>query len=388
MESAAALAGVRVVDLLEAAGHYSVRLLRGFGAEVIRVEPPGGSALRHRWPVSTAEAAPDVTPWFAHYYAGTKSVTLDVSTEPGRASLLGLIDDADIVLDNGHLTHWGVDVEALTRREPPRVIVSLTPFGLGARSHWLGSDLICQAMSGMIQLFGYHGERPARFGMEQASEMGGLAVALGALIGHYGATHGAGGDLVDISMERVCALVTFQMSNASMYHQFGFRRDRTPRGEVDTNIYRAADGYVSFGAWRDINAGLTLLEESGHGNGLRDLRASLGDAAFPLDPRAASAIERFVAAHTRAELEAIAQPRGVMALAVNDAADLVADPFLQARGSFSEVTLPGVRGPLPDTGAPIRMGATPFESGGHVPASGAHNDDVLRPRATRTPGAQ
>lgn len=378
MESLGALAGVRVVDLLETAGHYGVRLLRGFGAEIIRVEPPGGSTLRQRWPVATKGPSPEVTPWFAHYYAGTKSVTLDVTTESGRATLLRLIDNADIVLDNGHLSDWGFDLEAITGGERPRVVVSLTPFGLeGARSHWLGSDLICQAMSGMVQLFGHRDDRPARFGMEQASELGGLAVALGALIAHYGTQHGIGGDVVDISMERVCALVTFQMSNASMFHQFGFTKNRTPGDEAGSVVQRASDGYVSFGAWRDVEVGLNLLEEFGEGEGLRALRESLGDAAFQRDPRAVAAVRRFVVARTRTELEAIAQPRGVMALSVNDAADLVADPFLQSRGSIVEVTLPGIFVPLPDTGAPVRMGATPFVAGGRVPVAGGDNDAVL-----------
>src|SRR5579884_501336 len=156
------LASVRVLDLTDRMAAYGPKLLAGLGAEVTLVEPPGGAAQRRRPPFFTRLSSGGDAPslYFLHYNAGKRSLTLDIAAAAGRALLRRLLDFVDIVFDNGTLARLGMEPEALTR-EAPLVVVSTTPFGLaGARPHWRGGDLVCQAMSGMIGLFGFHDERP------------------------------------------------------------------------------------------------------------------------------------------------------------------------------------------------------------------------------------
>ncbi len=376
--SQAVLEGVRVLDLIDGPGAYGPRLLAGFGADVIRVEPPGGARDRwrgspwHREPVLARPGA-----YFVHYNAGKRSVTLDIGEDAGREDFQRLLASATIVMDNGHLARAGFDVDSLIERESPLVVVSVTPFGVvGPRAHWLGPDIVVQAMSSMVGYYGYRNERPVRFGAAQSEQMTGLAAALGALLALRGARNHGCGDFVDITAERVCALTSFQMSNPSLHHQFGFERTRTPRAAgLPAGVYEAKDGYYAFNAWRDAAETVEFLIRHGADPGLRERLATLG-AAFQQDPVARQAVAAFVAGGTQDELTETIQSEGLMALPINDVERLLADHFLATRKYFVDVTLPGGT-TVKDSGPPVRLHATPMRLGGAVPEPGAHNAQVL-----------
>jgi benzylsuccinate CoA-transferase BbsE subunit len=373
------LAGVRVLDLIDGLGAYGPKLLAGLGAEVIRVEPLAGARHRCRPPfytaVDTEQGAPSLH--YFHYNAGKLGITLDTGAEQGRALLRRLLDAVDVVLDNGELSRWGMDPPALTEASP-LVVVSVTPFGVSsARSHWQGGDLVCQAMSGMIGLFGFRDEWPARFGPEQASEMGGLAAALGALITLFGARRRGVGEFIDIALERVGALVTFQMSNASIYHQFGYVKQRTPRADgVRGALYETKDGFVTLGAYRRLDELMAMLEEAGAAEDLPELHTTLPEPEFIASPHVEEVVRRFAAGLTRAELVERAQAHGMLGLPVHDVADLLADPFLQDRAFFVEVPHPELEAVLTYTGAPMRFSATPYRIDRRPPLLGEHNESV------------
>ncbi|MGI8554066.1 MAG: CaiB/BaiF CoA transferase family protein [Dehalococcoidia bacterium] len=374
------LAGTRVLDLIDGAAAYGPKLVAGLGADVIRVEPPDGSAQRRRQPlyeqVQDGQAGPSLH--FLHYNAGKRGITLNLEVSEGQKVLQGLLDRVDIVFDNGQLDRLGFVPENLAQKSPPLVVVSVTAFGLrSTRTAWSAGDLICQAMSGMIGLFGYRDERPARFGPEQAFEMSGLASALGAAIALFGLRRTGQGEFVDIAIERVCTLVTFQMANASIYHQFGFQRGRRPMRETLHGVlYQARDGYVLFNAYREPERTLALLQEFGAAEDLPELRRRLSRAEFIADPRVEETVARFVAGRTRTELVELAQAQGIAGLPVNDVADLVADPFLQSRAFFVEVEHPELERTLGYTGAPVRFGVTPYRIGRRPPLLGEDNADV------------
>jgi benzylsuccinate CoA-transferase BbsE subunit len=374
------LAGVRVLDLTDRMAAYGPKLLAGLGAEVTLVEPPGGAAQRRRPPFFTRLSSGGDAPslYFLHYNAGKRSLTLDIAAAAGRALLRRLLDFVDIVFDNGTLARLGMDPEALTR-ESPLVVVSTTPFGLaGARPHWRGGDLVCQAMSGMIGLFGFHDERPARIGPEQAYEMAGLASALGALIALFRARREGAGEFIDIAVERVCALVTLQMSNASVYHQFGVYRQRAPRAEgLHGVLYETRDGYVAMSAYRKPDALVAMLADAGAADDLVDLRARLSESQFVTDPHVEEIVRRFAAGLTRAELVERAQSYGMLGLPVNDAADLVHDSFLQERAFFVQVPHPELETVFTDAGAPMRFGRTPYRIDRRPPLLGEHTAETL-----------
>ncbi len=376
---AGALAGTRVLDLVEGAGAYGPKLLVGMGAEVVRVELPEGSHQRRRDPLyrSLLDGAQPLSLYFLHYNSEKRGITLDYRTEEGKELLRSLVRSVDIVFDSGQLFRLGLDPEALAASDLPLVTVSQTPFGLRSdRSEWEGSDLICQAMSGMIHIFGFRNERPARFGPEQASEMTGLAAALGAVIALLGARRYGTGEFVDIAMERVGALVTLQMSNASMYHQFGFRRERQPRDEATPDgLYEARDGYVALGAYRNPALLNGLFEALGASEAVARLRA------IPPEELSGSAdievlVKETVAKVSRQVLVEAAQAQGILCLPVNDAAALVEDPFLQKRAFFIDIEHPELEATFVDVGTPLRFSASPYRISRRPPLLGEHNAEV------------
>lgn len=385
MAESGPLAGIRVLDLIEGMGVYGPRLIAALGADVIRVEPPGGAAHRRREPLYRARsgdrangARPSL--YFLHYNAGKRGITLDGGQPRGRELLAKLLGAVDAVFDNGQLAQWGFDLRELAAGEPPLVVVSVTPFGLaGERSGWLGGDLVCQAMGGMIQIYGVRNERPARFGPEQGSEMSGLAAALGALVALFGARRGNGGELVDIAVERVCALPTLQMGNASLFHQFGFRRERVAAGEdMPGGLYRARDGYMTIGAFRvRADAIVEVMQQFGAGDELAALRDRLPGLSFVDSPELEAALARAVATLPRQELMEAIQDRGIHALPVTDSQQLAEDPFLRGRGFFVDVEEPSLGLRFSDMAAPMRFGAADARVGRRPPLLGEHNAEVF-----------
>ncbi len=374
------LDGTRALDLIDGLGAYGPRLFAGLGAEVVRVEPPGGSTARNMAPLfEAAEAGASAHSLsFLHYNAGKKAVTIDLDRPRGRELLRRLLDTVEVVFDNGRLAAAGFDLEALAAKTPPLVVVSVTPFGLDSeRASWQAGDLVTQAMSGMISYFGYRDERPARFGPRQASEISGLAACLGALIALFDARRSGKGDVIDIAAERVGALVTLQMSNASLYHQFGFKRQRHQRGSGELTLYEAGDGYVQMGAFRSLAPLLKVLEKAGEAAELSDLASSIPEEEFARNPRVREVIGRFVASRTRIEVATLVQAEDVMCVPINDVADLVHDPFLQGRGFFAEASMDGIEAGFQDAGVPMRFHQTPYRAGGAAPAPGEHNAEVL-----------
>lgn len=376
------LEGLRVLDLIDGMGAYAGRLLAGLGAEVILVEPSGGhhrrSRLRRYRAVNHADAdgaSPGL--YFLHYDAGKSSITLNPSSAEGLGVLDRLLHSMDIVLDNGHLASWGFDLEGLTARRR-LVIVSVTPFGLsGPRADWQGGDLICQAMGGMIALYGYRDERPMRFGEEQASEMAGMAAALSALVATYGARAEGVGEVVDLAVQRVAAMVPMQLQNASMYHQFGVVKSRRPRSQGGERMYRTRDGFVSFSVAREPRRAVEVLDRLGVGEEIRALLQEHGEQGLVASGLAETAVARAVQGLSRDQVTEAAQAAGVMSLPVYDAGDVARDPFLQERAFFVDVECPEVGSTLTNAALPFLVDGRRFAHGRRAPLLGEHTTAVL-----------
>lgn len=375
------LSSIRALDLIDGMGVYGPRLLAMLGAGVVKVEPPGGGDHRSRAPLYRAQSGDGEQPslYFLHYNAGKRGITLDGGVPQGRELISRLLDRVDVVFDNGQLARWGFDLRQLVAGSR-LVIVSVTPFGLdGERSAWRGGDLICQAMGGVMQIYGHRNERPARLGPEQGSEMSGLAAALGALIAVFGARRNGEGELLDIAVERVCALPTLQMGNASLFHQFGFRRERVGPGEdMPSGLYRARDGWMTIGAFRVRTDGIVeAMQALGAGDELAELRDRLPGQSFVDSDELEAALARAVATLPRLELMEAIQDRGIHALPVTDARELVEDPFLQQRGFFVDVEEPALGLTFADMAPPMRFAASPARIGRRPPLLGEHNDEVF-----------
>ncbi|HEY6598982.1 MAG TPA: CoA transferase, partial [Pseudomonadales bacterium] len=167
------LSDVRVLDLSDERGALCGQLLADLGADVIRIEPPGGSPMR--------TALPNELMWQV-YARNCDSLVLDLASSDGKRRFADAARDADLVIDNDQLRNFGIDVAALRASNPSLVHLSITAFGDGPKRDYQATDLIAQAASGAMAITGYHVGKPLRTGAITAWSHAGVAGAGAALL--------------------------------------------------------------------------------------------------------------------------------------------------------------------------------------------------------------
>ena len=177
------LDGVRVLDLTSEDGMFCGYLLAQLGAEVIAVEPPGGSSARHLAPFDPASGD---SLWWAAYAQGKQSQVIDLDTEAGRAQLAARVAEADVLLESCHATeraNLGLTYEALKATNPALVCVAITPFGIdGPKAAWPATDLTVWAASGTHDLAGDADRAPVRTSVPQTYLHAGADAAVATLL--------------------------------------------------------------------------------------------------------------------------------------------------------------------------------------------------------------
>ena len=183
------LEGIRVVELAEGiAGPYTGKLLADFGADVVKVEPPGGDLARRRGPFLGADADPERCALFLHLNTNKSSVVADLSTADGRALVQQLVAGADLVVESarpGTLDSLGLGYRDLARLRPGIVVVSVTSFGQsGPYAGFVGEEIVHYALGGPMSATGQASREPVKMGGEIGQyQCGGIGAtaALGAL---------------------------------------------------------------------------------------------------------------------------------------------------------------------------------------------------------------
>ncbi|HEY8517475.1 MAG TPA: CaiB/BaiF CoA-transferase family protein [Candidatus Binatia bacterium] len=353
---ARALDGYRVLDLTDEKGFLCGRILAELGADVIKIEPPGGDPVRHRPPWIASGSAPQAErsiPWLA-YNASKRGVTLDVTSARGRELLDRLCAGADALIesyDPQMLAAARVDYATLSAAHPQLVVCSITPFGRsGPCAGWRGSDLTVTAMGGNMALTGDPDRAPLRCTMPASYCHGGAEAAAGVLVALHARELVGRGQHVDVSLQ-ACVVGTI-MTGASQWARD--RRDRTRTGAcypvgktLQREVWPCRDGFVSFalrgGPARipGLVATAKWLEEEGIDAPAwrdRDWTAySHNDLTqHEVDALSAPLLELF-ARKTMRELFAESIARGVMLAPVNDAREIARSEQLAARAFFAEV---------------------------------------------------
>lgn len=158
-ESPQFLAGVRVLEIGNELGEYCGKVLAGLGADVVRVEPPGGETTRTFGPFVDDEPHPDRSLHFWHYNLGKRSIVVDLDSTDGRVELARLLEAVDVVLDSrprDFLADRGFDFARMSRANPGLIYSRISPFGdTGPWADYQGSDLIHLALGGVMMNCGY-----------------------------------------------------------------------------------------------------------------------------------------------------------------------------------------------------------------------------------------
>jgi benzylsuccinate CoA-transferase BbsE subunit len=390
------LAGLRVLELADEKGQFCGKLMGDLGADVVKVEPPGGVANRRVGPFLDDVPHPERSLSFWYYNTSKRGVTLDIASAGGGPLFRRLAATADVVLETfqpGHLDALGLGYAALREENEGLVLCSLTPFGqTGPWRNYVTSDLAHLAAGGQMASCGYDeadapDAPPIAPGGGNAWHMGSHYAYIGimAALLHRGVS--GRGQHVDVSIHEACALTTESAVPNWIYRGEVLRR-QTGRHHAVTPTTRtqfpAKDGkyvcalltgrlspkYVS-----DLAA---LMAPYGMGDELRGERyreqaAIDADAAHIVD----DVVAGFIASLPAEEVYHAAQARGFTWGVVRAPEELLADGHLQDRGFWKTVEHPEVGRSFVYPGEAAIYNGTPWRIGCRAPLIGEHNVAVF-----------
>ncbi len=341
------LSGVRIVDLADGRGELCGRLLADLGADVLRIEKPGGAASRAIPPLHAGESL-----HFAWRNANKRGATLDLASAAGRAKLGELLASCDVLLESAapsELAALGLEPAAIAARHPHLVHVSLTDFGhTGPYKDWIATDAVVEAMSGMMFKAGIPSKPPLIPPVPLAHDVGATTAAFATLLALWQHRTTGRGQHVDFSLMLGVAQTTdWSFCNASLMREKGLpvAEVRNGSGPVYT-IYKCKGGYVrlvilSARQWRAMWEWLGKPEEFADPH-WEQFIARLQNADL-LTKR----YEAHFAELTMEQVSAEAQRRGIVCTPVLRPSEVLENVHLRSRGTFVNGELArGVRGPV------------------------------------------
>ena len=374
--TSSALMGLRVLDVTQVmAGPFCAMLLADLGADVIKVEPPGGDSTRQM-----PGAAGTDSPSFNAVNRGKRSIVVNLKTAEGREVFARLARSTDILIENyrpGVMASLGLDYATLSPANPRLIYASISGYGQTGPDRGKGGfDLIAQGVSGIMSVTGEPGGAPVKAGLPITDLGAGLFALVGILAAVQHRHQSGAGQQVDTSL--VDAGVALSVWEATEY--FAGLGVPAPLGSAHRmnapyQAIRCADGYITLGAANE-RLFRRLCEVLEHPEW--PAQPELADNAMRVANRArlADRIEAITVQQPRSHWLALLEANDIPCGPINDYAQVFADPQVVARDMIVETDHPTL-GPLKTLGSPIKMSATPPDVSRRAPMLGEHTDEVL-----------
>src|SRR5215207_6310887 len=375
------LEGVRVVEMGSLlAGPFCGQLLADFGAEVIKVEPPGKGDPMREWGRHRKNGH---TLWWPIIARNKKSVTLNLREEEGQELARNLIAGADVVVENfrpGTIERWGLGYEDLSESNPGLVMVRVSGYGqTGPYRKRAGFGAIGESMGGIRHVTGFPDRPPPRVGVSLGDSLAATFGALGAVTALYNRdTRGGRGQIVDVGIyEAVLALME---SIIPEYALAGHVRGRT--GAIlpfvaPSNTYPTSDGdYVVIGANADT-VFARFARALGHPEWAESERYATHHARGENQEELDELISGWTRQRAAEEVLEVMREASVPAGKLFTAEDMLSDEQYAARQNIVEVEDPEI-GPFPMQNVVPRLSETPGEVRWTGPLLGQHNDEVFK----------
>jgi crotonobetainyl-CoA:carnitine CoA-transferase CaiB-like acyl-CoA transferase len=385
------LSPYRVLDLTDERGMLCGKILGDLGADVIKVEPPGGSPARRIGPFYNDEADPEKSlPWLA-LNTGKRSVCLDIEADDGQAAFRRLVETTDFVVESfspGYMDGIGLGYAALREVNPGLIMVSITPFGqTGPYAGYRGHDIVTWAASGQMYPCGNDDRPPVRLSHPSQSFFhGGGEAAAGAMVALFHRQLTGRGQHVDVSIHECLALDAWATIIWDMTKLVSGRGDPLPDKHF-TRIWPCRDGHVMW-VWGGGVAGkrrntplVAWIDREGMCDDfLRefdwetyDLRTVTQETIDRIEGPTA----RFFLAHTKAELYDGAFRNRLMLYPLFTADEILADVQLAARQFWVELEHPGLGRSIPYPGAFARTSEAQPSVSRRAPLIGEHSREIL-----------
>lgn len=374
------LAGVKVLELGQLiAGPFATAFLAWFGAEVIKVEPPGTGDPLRTWRV----VHNGTSLWWHMMARNKKCVTLNLRDPEGQRIAREMARRVDVVIENfrpGTLEKWGLGYEKLKKENPKLILGRISGYGqTGPYAQKPGFAAVAEAFGGLRYVTGEPDRPPVRPNLSLGDSVAGLHAALGIVMALYHRdARGGSGQVIDVALYE--AVLNLMEGMIPEFDKAGVKREREGMrltGIVPSGTYPCADGaYIVIGANGD-----SIFRRFMTAIGRHDLAADARLANNEGRSKHIDEIDLAITAWTKTKLPAdalrILGDADVPSGPIYSAEEMLADPHYKARGMFEEVDLgDGDRVKLPRM-AP-RLDATPGGMRWIGPALGEHNSEVYR----------
>ncbi|MDP6549209.1 MAG: CoA transferase [Dehalococcoidia bacterium] len=372
-----ALDGVKVLDLSEdIAGSFCARLLADYGADVLKLEPPGGAGLRRMGPFYHDDPHPEKSLLFLVLNLNKKGATLNLETATGQALLKQLVPKIDVIIETfrpGYLASLGLGYEDLAQLNPGLIMTSITPFGQdGPYSQLQGEEIVSYAMGVIMSISGFQGREPLKHGGFQAQYDGGLNAAAATAMGVFMQENTGVGQQIDVSVTECVA--SSMIAPQSMYPFMGGVAARRRQGGGNfQHPMPCADGWIIV----QIGAGRTWM----------DVAAFFGSEEMT-DPKFSDAnwrdqngeeVDRVVLNTIRDQskwdLFKKAGEARVLFGIVQTPSELAECPQLKSRNFFREIDHP-VIGKIKVPAVLFNLSLTPYALRWCTPTVGQHNREI------------
>jgi formyl-CoA transferase len=380
MNKKALLEGVRIIDLTRVlAGPFCTMILGDLGADVIKIERPElGDDTRH-WGPPFAEGGESA--YFLCTNRNKRSLTLNLQSQEGLHILKRLIQAGDVLVENfrtGTLERWGLDYETLQKIRPGLIYCSITGYGhTGPYRDRPGYDILAQSLGGFMSVTGPAEGEPHRAGVAIADITAGMFAAQAILAALYRHEKDGSGQCIDIALlDSQIALMTYVASNYLISNQIPKRLGNAHPNIVPYEIFKARDGYFTFGAGND-SQWKKFCDNVGHPEWATDER-------FTTNPQRVSNREVLIQLLRELFLQndieewlSLCEEVGLPAAPIHSMDRVFADPQSMARNMRVEIQHP-TAGAISLVGTPFKIPTSSLDFRYPPPLLGQHTEEILQ----------
>ncbi|MBI2854105.1 MAG: CoA transferase [Chloroflexi bacterium] len=371
----------RVLDLADEKGAYCSRLLAEMGADVIKVEPPGGDPARQKGPFLDQLPDTEESLYFQYVNAGKRGITLAMHREPDASMFRRLAAGADVIVESfepGYLDRFDLGYKHLSALNPGLIVASITGFGLtGPYRLFVSSDIVASGMGGQMYITGREDTPPLSLCGDQSYYIASMFAAIGILQALRARRAGGKGQHIDISLQECVAATLDHVLPRYFSHGEVSRRQGSLHWSGGFCVFPCLDGYALLSLFMNWDTLVEWLDSEGMADDLLQRRWQDPEQRRRGTDHIIEVLERWSLSHQAAYLEEQGQLMGFPWARVAGVDDVAASPQLRSRGFFIRTRHPGTGRVYESPGVPARLSLTPFGLGRPAPRLGEHNAQVL-----------
>jgi len=375
-----ALAGLRVLDLADDKAHFCSKLLADMGADVIKVEKPGGDSSRWQRPFWGGTPHPERSLSFWYNNTGKQGITLNLESETGQEIFRELSQKSDVIVETcapGYLNRLGLSYEALSRANPGLIMASVTGFGqAGPYIDYKSCDVVASAVGGQMYVCGAPDAPPLQPYGQQPYYTASLLAAIGILLALRQRKHSGQGQRVDISLQEAVAATLEHVMVRYFYEGVVSKRQGGRHWNSSFCLLPAKDGYIALSPLMEWDTLVEWLDSEGMAADLKAERWREERYRTEHLDSILEILQRWTRTHTTAELVEQAQLMRLPWAPVASPREVAGSPQLKARNFFVSVPHPEAGTGFIYPGAPCRFSRSPCNIRRRAPLIGEHNAEV------------